>query len=61
MCVLGNQILVVWLPFFYFCPVFVGSLREGTMWTLWTKKSAPILTDWCTHSNIRQKNKKIIY
>ena len=36
MCVLGNQILVVWLPFFTVCPVFVVSLREGTMWTLWT-------------------------
>jgi len=33
MCVLGNQILVVWLPFFYCLPVFVVSLREGTMWT----------------------------
>ena len=59
MCVLWQSDLRGLVAFFFtVCPVFVGSLREGDNVD---KKSAPILTDWCTHSNIRQKNKKIIY
>ena len=55
MCVLGNQILVVWLPFFYCLPCFCGVIKRGDNVDIVEKKKCAY-----PHGLVHSKSKKKI-